>query len=149
MLNSWMTTYLGKSCSFGLPQVAFVNCGQFMYLVISPFGFEGRMWDLIVSDPDYCLSFYFDGNFNGKELCSWLSTCVVFVIILMATLPGKSCSPGSPHVWCLRLSWWQFYRERAVFLALHMCGVWGYLNGNFTGKELFSWLSFPVKLPSR
>ena len=33
-----MTTYLGKSCSFG---------------------FEGRMWDLIVSVPDHCLSFYF------------------------------------------------------------------------------------------
>ena len=30
-----MTTYLGKSCSFGLPQVPFVNCRQFMYLVIS------------------------------------------------------------------------------------------------------------------
>ena len=24
-----------------------------------PFGFEGRMWDLIVSVPDFCLSFYF------------------------------------------------------------------------------------------
>ena len=54
-----MTTYLGKSCSFGLPRVPFVNCGQFMYLVISLFGFEGRMWDLIVSVPDQCLSFYF------------------------------------------------------------------------------------------
>ena len=53
-----MTTYLGKSCSFGLPRVPFVNCGQFMYLVISLFGFEGRMWDLIVSVPDHCLSFY-------------------------------------------------------------------------------------------
>ena len=30
-----MTTYLGKSCSFCLPRVHFVNCGQFMYLVIS------------------------------------------------------------------------------------------------------------------
>ena len=30
-----MTTYLGKSCSFGLPRVPFVNSGQFMYLVIS------------------------------------------------------------------------------------------------------------------
>ena len=30
-----MTTYLGKSCSFGLPRVPFVNCGQYMYLVIS------------------------------------------------------------------------------------------------------------------
>ena len=25
-----------------------------------PFGFEDRMWDLIVSVPDHCLSFYFD-----------------------------------------------------------------------------------------
>ena len=24
-----------------------------------PFGFEGKMWDLIVSVPDHCLSFYF------------------------------------------------------------------------------------------
>ena len=24
-----------------------------------PFGFEGRIWDLIVSVPDHCLSLYF------------------------------------------------------------------------------------------
>ena len=30
-----MTTYLGKSCSFCLPRGPFVNCRQFMYLVIS------------------------------------------------------------------------------------------------------------------
>ena len=54
-----MTTYLGKSCSFGLPQVPFVNCRQFMYLVISLLVSEGRMWDLIVSVPGHCLSFYF------------------------------------------------------------------------------------------
>ena len=24
-----------------------------------PFGFEGRMWDLTVSVPDHCFSFYF------------------------------------------------------------------------------------------
>ena len=24
-----------------------------------PFGFEGRMWDLIISVPDHCSSFYF------------------------------------------------------------------------------------------
>ena len=55
-----MTTYLGKSCSFCLPRVPFVKCRQFMYLFISLFGFEGRIWDLIVSVPDHCLSFYFD-----------------------------------------------------------------------------------------
>ena len=25
-----------------------------------PFGFEGRIWDLIVSVPDHCLSFYLE-----------------------------------------------------------------------------------------
>ena len=37
-----------------------------------PFGFEGRMWDLIVSVPDHCLSFYFleyiPFIMNGTEL---------------------------------------------------------------------------------
>ena len=30
-----------------------------------PFGFEGRMWDLIVSVPDHCLSFYFGINVDN------------------------------------------------------------------------------------
>ena len=55
-----MTTCLGKSYSFGLPHVPFVNCYQFKYLVLFPFGFEGRIWDLIVSVPDHCLSFFFE-----------------------------------------------------------------------------------------
>ena len=43
------------------------------------------MWDLIVSVPDHCLSFYFDLMFNlfriafwpsvEKELSPWLFTC--------------------------------------------------------------------------
>ena len=69
-----MTTYLGKSCSFGLPRVPFVNCGQFMYLVISLFGFEGRVWDLTVSVPDHCLSFYFERiekaeSYHNQNIC--------------------------------------------------------------------------------
>ena len=60
-----MTTCLGKSCPFGLPRVPFVNCCQFMYLVISLFGFEGRICDLIVSVPDHCLSFYFEDPFSS------------------------------------------------------------------------------------
>ena len=55
-----LTTHLsGKELLIRLPRVPFVNCCQFMYLVVSPFDFEGRMWDLIVSVPDHCLSFYF------------------------------------------------------------------------------------------
>ena len=52
-----MTTYLGKSCSFDLPRVPFVNCRQFMYLVISLLVLRAGM-DLIVSVPDHCLFFY-------------------------------------------------------------------------------------------
>ena len=54
-----MTACLGKSCSFGLPRVLFVNCCQFFVFSYFPFGFEGMMWDLIVSVPDRCLFFYF------------------------------------------------------------------------------------------
>ena len=67
-----MTTYLGKRCSFCLPRVPFVNCRQFMYLVISLFGFEGRIWDPIVSVPDHCLYFYF----VGTESCRLVNTFV-------------------------------------------------------------------------
>ena len=42
-----------------------------------PFGFEGRMWDLIVSVPDHCLSFYFDNiHLEDDEISfvyQWLS----------------------------------------------------------------------------
>ena len=48
-----MTTYLGKSCSFSFCKLSSVYV--FSYF---PFGFEGRIWDLIVSVPDHCLSFY-------------------------------------------------------------------------------------------
>ena len=33
-----------------------------------PFGFEGRIWDLIVSVPDHCLSFYFVNFFLNSGL---------------------------------------------------------------------------------
>ena len=32
-----------------------------------PFGFEGRIWDLIVSVPDHCLSFSFSHALAHKE----------------------------------------------------------------------------------
>ena len=37
-----------------------------------PFGFEGRMWDLIVSVPDHCLFFYFDTEKKNTEATSCL-----------------------------------------------------------------------------
>ena len=61
-----MTTSLGKSCPFGLPRVPrkLLSIRVFSYF---PFGFEGRMWDLIVSVPDHCLSFYFLKFINDQS----------------------------------------------------------------------------------
>ena len=50
-----MTTCLGKSCSFG----AFRKLLSIFVFSYFPFGFKSRIWDLIVSVPDHCLSFYF------------------------------------------------------------------------------------------
>ena len=53
-----MTTCLGKSCSFCLLPRAFRKLLSVYLFSYFPFGFEGRIWDLIVSVPDHCLSFH-------------------------------------------------------------------------------------------
>ena len=58
-----MTTYLGKSCSFRFTASAFRKLPSIYVFSYFPFGFEGRIWDLIVSVPDHCLSFYFSFYF--------------------------------------------------------------------------------------
>ena len=55
-----MTTCLGKSCSFSLLCVSFVNIYQVSYVCPSfPFGIEVGMWDVIVLIPNHCISIYF------------------------------------------------------------------------------------------
>ena len=55
-----MTTCLGKSCSFGLLCVFFVNFLQILCVCPSfPFGIEGGMWDVIALIPDHLMSVYF------------------------------------------------------------------------------------------
>ena len=54
-----MTTCLGKSYSFGEPRVPLRKLLSIYVFSYFPFGFKGRMWDLIASVPDHCLSFYF------------------------------------------------------------------------------------------
>ena len=54
-----MTTSLRKGCSFGLTACAFRKLPSIYVFSSSPFGFEDRIWYLIVSIPDHCLSFYF------------------------------------------------------------------------------------------
>ena len=53
-----MTTYLGELFIL-FAASAFRKLSSIYVFSYFPFGFEGRIWDLIVSVPDHCLSFYF------------------------------------------------------------------------------------------
>ena len=54
-----MTTYLVKELFIRFTASAFRRLPSIYVFSYFPLGFEGRMWDLIVSVPDRCLSFYF------------------------------------------------------------------------------------------
>ena len=54
-----MTIYFGKELFIRFTASAFRKLPSIYVFSYFPFGFEGRLWDLIVSVPDHCLSFYF------------------------------------------------------------------------------------------
>ena len=62
----------GKELFIRFIASAFRKLLSFYVFSYFPFGFEGRMWDLIVSVPDDCLSFYF----SIKSLYSLLSESI-------------------------------------------------------------------------
>ena len=66
-----MTTS-GKELFIGLTPRAFRKLLSIYVFSCFPFGFEGRMWNLIVSVPDYCLSFYFRTLNDILEEMFWL-----------------------------------------------------------------------------
>ena len=62
-----MTDHLfGKELFIRFTASAFRKLPSVYVLSYFPFGFEGRMWDLIVSVPDHCLSFYFPYDFHTQ-----------------------------------------------------------------------------------
>ena len=67
-----MTTYLGKSCSFGLPRVPFVNCRQFMYLVISLLvlraGYGIRLYEFLI------IAYLFTLQLKAERITKYLAT---------------------------------------------------------------------------
>ena len=65
-----MTTYLGKELFIRFSASAFRKLPSIYVFSYFPFGFEGRMWDLIVSVPDHCLSFYFVTAFSNSHFSS-------------------------------------------------------------------------------
>ena len=69
-----------------------------------PFGFEGRMWDLIVSVPDHCLSFYFVGMVAPRSQIYKSVLLLVFGLILWKWMNGmyslgsiQECGIGYKH----------------------------------------------------
>ena len=62
-----MTTYFGKELFIRFTASAFRKLSSIHVLSYFPFGFEGRMWDLIVSVPDHCLSFYFKKHVRTSD----------------------------------------------------------------------------------
>ena len=66
----WLNDHLfGKELFILFAASAFRKLSSIYVFSYFPFGFEGRIWDLIVSVPDHCLSFYF-GVFTDEILPS-------------------------------------------------------------------------------
>ena len=57
----------GKELFIRFTARAFRKLLSFYVFSCFPFGFEGRMWDLIVSVPDHCLSFYFTKTEHARQ----------------------------------------------------------------------------------
>ena len=68
-----MTTS-GKELFIRFTARAFLKLLSIFVFSYFPFGFEGRMWDLIVSVPDHCLSFYLELLKNAK--CTWSANLI-------------------------------------------------------------------------
>ena len=64
-----MTTYFGNELFILFAASAFRKLSSIYVFSYFPFGFEGRIWDLIVSVPDHCLSFYFIFPGRKYEYC--------------------------------------------------------------------------------
>ena len=60
----WLNDHqFGKELFIRFAASAFRKLPSIYVFSYFPFGFEGRVWDLIVSVPDHCLSFYFHMKF--------------------------------------------------------------------------------------
>ena len=92
-----MTTCLGKSCSFGLPRVPFVNCYQFMYLLF-PFWF----WRQDV----------------GSDCISFWSLLIFLLWTIIYSGPPKGDSPSHSGLAC------GGYIVKYIFLLKSVYFVW-------------------------
>ena len=74
-----------------------------------PYDFEGRMWDLIVSVPDHCLSFYF--ALKNRDSCTWIYQYTPFEL-------KKSCTDNFEAMkfyLLFKIFSWQNYHQLPQF----------------------------------
>ena len=64
LLNDYL---FGKELFIRFSASAFRKLPSVYVLSYFLFGFEGRVWDLIVSVPDHCLSFYFSNSEKSES----------------------------------------------------------------------------------
>ena len=77
----------GKELFIRFTASAFRKLPSFYVFSYFPFGFDGRMWDLIVSVPDHCLSFYFTYEYT-------------LLTDLFNLSPITNCAYDLKHTWC-------------------------------------------------
>ena len=87
-----MTTYLGKSCSFCLPRVPFVNCRQFMYLVISLLvlraGYGIWLYQFLIIA--YLFTLHYEALHESLVLPCFLSMCFSVLLAFWSPCLGKT-----------------------------------------------------------
>ena len=91
MLNGHLS---GKELFIRFTASAFCKLLSIYVFSCFPFGFEGRVWGLIVSVPDHCLSFYFDVTYNPFARCFmdylFLSKSLLSLLQLGPVTPGTA-----------------------------------------------------------
>ena len=105
-----MTTCLGKSCSFGLPRVPFVNCCRFMYLVISLLVLRAGCGIWLYQFLIIACRFTYNGKNDVSTFSrlflirSFLYLQVTRTCIKSRIWPDRITDYGVSCPWCLKIS---------------------------------------------
>ena len=94
-----MTTYLGKSCSFCLPRVPFVNCRQFMYLVISLLvlraGYGIWLYQFLI------IAYLFTLSCGGSFMSGWMHYFLVSMVSFSIVITERAGQYASHAFVCV------------------------------------------------
>ena len=137
-----MTTYLGKSCSFCLPRVPFVNCRQFMYLVISLLvlraGYGIWLYQFLIIA--YLFTFYISQLIRFARA----SSHVVDFYARNKSLTAKLLQQGYRYH-KLRKTFSKFYRRHYELVSKFSVGLKTLLHQGLSEREFYGDLVYKLK----